>query len=141
MNITDLPSMGEVNAQRRAVPKWQIPTRLETKTADAKDDKHVLETWKQAVKARDKSRCRVCGRKTVVTLALDPKRGEAHHIAGRADKAVRTDVRNGLHCCLLCHGKFKHGLHVIATAAQMFTASNGKRYIDCNQPVAFKETK
>lgn len=144
MPMADLPTLAEVQAARTG-PLWKSPvSRLDEKTAADKDDAKRLDHWRRSVRTRDRGRCRVCGVKTVTTIDRDPKRGEAHHIVSRTDAAVRTDVRNGLWCCLKCHQRFKGRgvrLHVIGTAAQMFTAANGKQYLDATQPLQFREAK
>jgi hypothetical protein len=140
--LAKLPTLAEVQADRTG-PLWKTPTgRLDAADAKEKDDAKLLEQWRRQVKTRDRGRCRVCGVKTIATMELDPKRGEAHHIVSRADKSVRYDVRNGLHVCLRDHRRFKgHRLHVVGTAAQMFVAANGKSYLDASWPLTFKETR
>jgi predicted restriction endonuclease len=142
MGIRDLPTLADVQADRAKRPNWKpTQTRLERKVEDAKDDAKQLLQWARDVKARDEGRCRVCGVRTLATLERVPKRGEAHHIKSRADKAVRTDVRNGLWCCLKCHQRL-HGrgvrLHIIGTAAQLFTV-NGKPYLNGDLALTFTE--
>ena len=144
MGLLDrLPTLAEVSARRRATPKHAIPTRLDTKTATDKDDARALEVWRRAVARRDRHRCRVCGCKTVATLALDPRRGEAHHIVSRTNPVTRTDVRNGLHVCLKDHQRLtRHQLFVVGTASQMFQAGTaGKWYLDATCALTFTPTK
>ena len=141
--IHRLPTLAEVNALRRATPKDAIPTRLDVKTAADKDDAQQLEAWRHAVARRDRHRCRVCGCKTVKTLALDPKRGEAHHIVSRTNPVTRTDVRNGIHVCLRDHQRLtRHQLFVVGTAAHMFQAGKtGHWYLDATCALTFAPTK
>jgi len=137
--FSKLPSAAEVNAKPHATPKHAMTTRLHVKAAKDKDDEKKLEQWKKDVGIRDKWTCRVCGIKTVKTMELDPKRGEAHHIAGRADKAVRYDVRNGLHCCLACHQKFTLGKLFISQIAKFLFKVGQKTYINGSKQVTFSE--
>lgn len=137
-----LQTLAEVQTARAGKPNWKpTQTRLDEKVADGKDDaKHLLQ-WAKDVKARDQGCCRVCGVRTLTTLDRVPKRGEAHHLKGRADRAVRVDVRNGIWVCLRDHQRL-HGrgvrLHVVGTAAQLFTV-NGKPYLNGDLPLKFKE--
>lgn len=144
MGFFDLPTLAEVQADRASRPNWKTTrTILDEKTEADKDDARKLEAWKSAVRKRDKGRCRVCEVKTVKTLEADPKRGEAHHIKTRADKRVRYDLRNGLHVCLKCHQRLEgrgKKLHVIGTAAQMFTV-DGKTYLNGDKRLRFTESK
>jgi HNH endonuclease len=143
MALSDLPTLADVQADRKGKPLWKSPiTRLDVKVAAEKDERGQLDRWRRAVRTRDRGRCRVCGRKVKVTLELDPLRCEIHHIVGRADKAIRHDVRNGLTVCKTHHDQLtRHKLHVIGTAAMLFTASNGKSYLDANCALTFTEAK
>jgi ribosomal protein L37AE/L43A len=103
MGLDQLPTLATMQAQRRAVAKADLPTRLDAKTAADRSDAKALQQWAHAVRARDRETCRVCQRKTVRTVALDPRRGEAHHLRPRSCLVTRTDVRNGVWTCLACH--------------------------------------
>lgn len=123
MSLANLPTLGEEQQRRRAVQKHDIPTRLDEKTADDKDDAKKLDLWRKAVAFRDRGRCRVCGCQTLVTLELVPRRREIHHIVSRTNPLVRHDVRNGLTTCLEDHKRLtRHKLFVVGTAKQMFQA-------------------
>lgn len=134
-----MTTMAEVNATPRAVQKSAMVSRLDVKEAKDKDDEKKLEQWKRDVRLRDKGRCRVCGIKTIKTLELDPKRGEAHHIASRKDKAVRHDIRNGLHTCLSCHQKITAGKLFIHQIAKHLFKVGTQAYIDGSKKVTFSE--
>jgi hypothetical protein len=63
-----------------------------------------------------------------------------HHITGRADRVVRWDVRNGTVVCCECHSKVtKHEIVIVQAAKYLFTADNGKRYINANKKIEFKK--
>jgi ribosomal protein L37AE/L43A len=136
MGLADLPTLADEQTRRRATPKYAIPTRLEEKIAADKTDAKALEQWAHAVRRRDRERCRVCGIRTVRTLELDPRRGEAHHIVSRTNPVIRVDVRNGLWTCGKCHSLLtRHKLFVIGTARQMFVAGRtGKSYLNGDDP-------
>lgn len=140
MPISDLPTLAEVNARPRATPKYAIPSRLAEKTAEDKAEKKAEAVAKKAVWTRDRSRCRVCGCRVLKALDLTEKRGEVHHVAGRADRVVRWDPRNLLLVCAKDHERLERNqLLIVATARQMFVAENGKSYIDATKKIKFKE--
>jgi ribosomal protein L37AE/L43A len=143
--LSSLPTLGDLQRTPRATPKDQLPSRLDTKTAADTDDAKALEQWAKKVRHRDRERCRVCGVKTVRTLALDPKRGEAHHLRPRSCQVTRTDVRNGIWTCLSCHQKLtRHKLFPIGTGAMVFRVGRGitaKSYLDGTCDLKFKEKK
>lgn len=135
----DRPSLNEVQRTSRAVSKDKIPTRLEEKTEAIVDEKKLEAACKKRVWTRDKSLCRVCGCKVLKSLALQPKRGETHHIVGRADQAVRFDPRNRVLVCATDHEAIeRHRIVIIGTARQMFTAYDGKAYLNADTPLTFK---
>lgn len=137
--LNDLPSMAEVNAQRRAVPKYQIPTRLDEKTADDKDEKKAEQRWRKGCIKRDGKICRHCGCVVVVQLELAGNRLEIHHVTGRADQATRWDVRNGLVLCQACHSKVtRHLLFILQIARFLFMVDGSTtRYINASKKVTF----
>lgn len=140
MSLSDLPSLDQVSRQRRDCRKGATESRLEQKTAKDKTDAKQLAVWRAEVRDRDEGKCRCCGVKTVKTLALHPRRGEAHHTAGRNDQAVRYDTRAGLHTCLKCHeritGTVNDRLELVGTV--WFTKA-GQRYLNCDYPVTFRK--
>lgn len=133
----DRPSLAEERRTGRAVPKGK--TRLEEKTEAIVDEKQLERTCKQRVWARDKGLCRVCGCKVLKALDIQPKRGETHHIVSRADYVVRFDPRNRVLVCATDHEAIERNrIVIIGTARQMFTAENGKAYLNGDCPLKFK---
>lgn len=133
-------TMAEVNAQRRATPKHELPTKLdravEKKAADRKDEQQ-LAAWSLAVKVRDLWTCRKTGKRLKRTRQLDPLRAEAHHIVSRSDEAVRYDIRNGVALSYEVHEAVERNtLQIVGTR---FFVKNGQKYINGNFPVRFKE--
>ncbi len=128
-----VPDFAVERARRRATPKGAMVTRAAEKTAEDKDEKKAEAAWKRAVWARDKGKCRICGCRVLKALKLVDTRGECHHVERRENKVTRWDVRNGLLCCNRDHSRFTQGqLHIVATARQLFVASDGKSYINAN---------
>ncbi len=143
MGLADLPSFGEVNAVRRAIPKHAIPSRLDEKVADDRDEKAAEKAWRKGCIKRDGKVCRCCQRKVVVQLELADERLEVHHVAGRADQTVRWDVRNGIVLCAGCHSKVTRHLLFILQAARFLFHINGlaKAYINASKKVTFSEKR
>ena len=114
MSIADLPTLAEMQAQRRAVPKHALMTKLEDKTAKVKADTKALLAFRAAVWLRDGGKCRVCHVKVLKTLSLTAKRGEVHHRRGRrVAPADRYTVAEAVLLCLSCHGKVqRHEIEV-----------------------------
>ena len=141
MPISDLPTLSEISAHRRATPKVELTTRLELKGAADRDDARQLEVWRKAVARRDRNRCRVCGCLTIATLELLPRRREIHHVTSRTCKVTRYDVRNGLTVCLKDHQRLTaRRLFIIGTVGQMFqTGRTGRWYLDASCPLQFTE--
>jgi 5-methylcytosine-specific restriction endonuclease McrA len=135
-----LGTLVDAQKTRRATPKYAIPSRLDEKTQDARVEKAAEKAWRKGCIARDGKICQHCRRKVIQQLALAPERLEIHHIKGRADRVVRWDVRNGVVTCHQCHSKLtRHQLFIVQIAAHLFTAENGKTYIDASKPIEFKE--
>ena len=126
--LANLPTLAEAQQTRRAVPKHAMTSRLDAKTAADKDDAKLLREWAKFVRLRDGGKCRVCKVKTVTTLELHPRRGEAHHLRPRSCLVTRTDVRNGIWVCLSCHQKLtKHQLFPLGQGPDaLFTAGRTK---------------
>lgn len=136
-----LPTLGEVNARPRAVPKAQTPkadvakAAAKTKSADGR----ALTAWANKVKQRDKWKDRYDGQRVIRIVGPNPRRAEAHHIVPRSDKAVRHDVRNGITLSLVTHELVeKNRLKIEGTK---FFVVDGKRYIDATHPVRFVASK
>ena len=113
-------------------------TRLEEKV---EKDAAADQAWAlclRVVDARDGLKCRCCHHRVVVTLELDPKRSEHHHLVKRRkEKALLTDSRNVIRVCLRCHQKLeKRLLHPIGKAVHMFEL-NGKKYLNADRPLVF----
>lgn len=134
-----LPTKDEIDAERRAVPNWKPPTRVEDMITEraltvVDDRQFKKEVWK-----RDGYRCRCCGRPVVRTPARIPERGEVHHVHGRGGD-LRFEVRAALLLCLKCHervtGRVNDRLAIIGS--KFFTV-RGERYIDARAPVRFEK--
>ena len=133
-----LPTMAEMDAQRRAKPKGAEPSRLQVKEAKAKDERKEETAWKQAIWKRDGSECRWCHRAVRRCLDLVPDRGECHHVSGRVVRAIRWDCRNGLLVCATCHERLTGKVaekHVIESR-HTFTVDE-IAYINADKPVRF----
>lgn len=141
VSLSSLPTLGEMNAKPRAVPKGA--SRLEEKTASAKDDAKALDAFRKAVIARDGKKCRKCGRKVVETRELLPNRLEVHHCHGRIGK-FRHDPRMALVLCASDHqrvtGRVNDRLFIVQKASLMLTL-DGKSYINAANAVEFTEAK
>ena len=112
--------------------------RAIVKKAARLDDERQLRAWSFAVRVRDRWTDRKTGRRVLRTVNLDPDRGEAHHIAGKDDRAVRYDVRNGICLSLATHQAVEMGrLRIEGT--KFFTVK-GTRYIDATSAVVFVRT-
>lgn len=137
-SIAKLPTLAEQNAVPHATPKHLLSTRLDralAKKAAALADERQLQAWARAVKDRDGWRDRRTGGRVVATYRLEALRAEAHHIAGRADKAVRYDVRNGICLSFATHDAVeRNALRIVGTA---FFEVDGQQYIDATYPVDF----
>ncbi len=136
--IAKAPTMAEVNAQRRAVPKGQIQTHLATKIAKDKEEKAAERKWRAACIKRDGKICRCCGRVVVAQLELAPNRLEVHHLTRRAEQATRWDVRNGIVLCQLDHSRVTRYEVVLVQAARYLLTIAGKKYIDGAKPITFQ---
>lgn len=137
--FSHLPTLGEMQQTRRAPLK--VRTRLPQKTAERKADQDALATFRRHVFARDKGRCRCCGRVVRKTLELAADRAEVHHLAGRADHAVRYDRRNGILTCLACHQQITDGTIQIAGAPRHLFSVNGTRYLNGDHELRFLGAK
>lgn len=138
MAIADLPTVAEVAAARRG-PIAKGPSRLDVKTADDRDEARDEKAWRKACITRDGKVCRRCQRVVVVQLELAPNRLEVHHVAGRADRAVRWDVRNGIVVCATCHGLLtRHLLFILQAAKHLFTVGS-QTYLNASKKVTFSD--
>jgi hypothetical protein len=115
-------------------------SRLDEKTIAIRNEKILEAACKKAVWKRDEGICRCCGTKVIKALELTPKRAESHHIVGRADWAVRFDPRNRVLVCAVCHEAIERNrILIVGTARQMFTAENGKSYLNADCPLEFRK--
>lgn len=128
-------SLAEWPGGRCAKPKLSKMARAHDAGAAKKADEKQLSAWRREVSTRDKGKDRCTGKRVVKTIALDPNRAECHHVAGRADDAVRYDRRNGILLSLATHCQVEENkLRIVGT--KFFTV-NGKKYIDCDHAVRF----
>jgi len=131
-----LPLLTDLQATRRATPKPSTRlSRAIAKKAARLLDLQQLRAWSFAVKDRDQWKDRKTGVKVRSTRQLDPLRAEAHHIVSRDDKAVRTDVRNGLCLSFATHDAVTRGQYRIE--GTVFFKKGGATYIDATFPVIF----
>ena len=136
-DFDDLPTLDQAARTKRRNGKGT--TRLEQRTATDADDRRREVACTTKVWRRDEGKCRVCGTTVTRTLALDPKRGETHHLAPRADRRVRFDPRNRILVHLRCHARFKAGtIRVVRDTAQTF-AIDGRIYLDADHPLTFTD--
>jgi hypothetical protein len=121
-----------------ACPKPSV-SRSRIKGQADKQDAAQLREWKRQIWLRDEGKCRCCSVKVIKTLKLQPTRGEAHHIIGRANRSTRYDTRNGLLLCRTCHdrvtGAVNDRLFLHGTA--WFTNGDGGRYVNADHQVRF----
>lgn len=121
------PHLQTLNGQPgRACPKPSMSRLDEKVEKDAKADK-AWDECKKAVDKRDGMKCRCCKQRMVVTIELDTKRSEHHHIVKRRkEKGLLVDQRNVLRVCLRCHQKLeKHKLTIVGKQADMFEFPDG----------------
>lgn len=139
MAFEGLPTLAEMNATRRAVPKYEMKSRLDAKVEKTKNADKAWDECKKAVDARDAGKCRICRKKVVKTIAFDPKRAEHHHLVKRRkEKALLTDQRNVLLVHLACHEKAERSkIHPIQKASDMF-ALNGTSFVNADNPIEWK---
>lgn len=138
MKLASLPTLADVQRKPRAQLKCSLGTKLD-RAIDSKAvrlaDARALRVWADAVKDRDKWKDRRTGVKVFRSLALDPRRAEAHHVVDRSDLATRYDVRNGITLSLETHLLVEtYRLRLVGTK---FFWTGGRRYIDATFPVKF----
>lgn len=136
--MRDLPTTDEIAKETSGVRIPKGHHRLDVKSAKDRQDRHAEREWKKAIWTRDEGRCRCCGKRVSKTLALIPLRGECHHVAGRSDRAVRWDVRNGILVCSRDHGRLtRYELRVVCPAS--FTV-DGRTYVNADSSKLTFET-
>lgn len=135
----DLPTLAEMQATPRAIPKHALKTKLDRAVDKKKarlEDARKLLAWARQVKDLDKWRDRKTGKRLTRTRDLDPLRAEAHHIASKDDWAVRYDIRNGITLAYETHDAVERNtLRIVGT---VFFEINGVRYINGREPVTFE---
>lgn len=96
--LDSLPTMADVNAERRATPKHQMTPNVITKEEKRKVKKANEDTFRAAVWARDKGICRATGDPLVKGGTTDPHRlGEVDHTLMKSTNPDRVyDVSNGV---------------------------------------------
>lgn len=136
-----LPTLGEINARPRSMPKFTADHEpLQVERAKATDsDRRKIGKWSKKVRDRDEWRCRYDGA-PVNPRAVDgdPRRAEAHHIVKRRVLAVRYDVRNGI--CLSAEAHAKVEGKLLRIEGTRFFEIEGKKYIDATFLVRFVPT-
>jgi len=140
VSLHGLPTLGELNRQRRAQPKANMTSRLTEKSDSRKVEKKQERLWREAVWARDGGKCRWCRRHVVKSLALLPERGECHHVTPREHRATRWDARNGVLVCAACHQRLTGavgGEKAVIIAGRTFSL-DGREYPDASGPINFK---
>lgn len=141
LSSLNIPTLAEVEADRRGHPIAKGPTRLEETIAARSLTKIGEKEFKAAVWLRDQSHCRCCGRKVLRVLGRVAERGEVNHIHGRTGD-LRFEVKAAILMCLTCHERFtgkvnQHRLQIIAS--QTFTIRQGT-FTDATYTVQFKES-
>lgn len=140
MSPLNIPTLQDMQATRRATPKYELPSKTEKARAKQKadkDDEQKLAAWGKAVKNRDEWTDRYTGKRLKRTkgLSFDPDAAHAHHVEPRENWDTRHDVRNGITLSFETHEKVeKNQLRIVGT--KFFTV-NGKRYVDCTHRVRF----
>ena len=130
----NLPTLGEMQSQRRAKMKSELPSRLEKRKQDDRIDAAKLDKWRKEIHARDGNRCRYSKVKVERTLRLQPNRCECHHIEPRSNKAVRYDRRNGVQLSYLVHERIERG-DLQLVGSRFFRADDDELYIDADAPI------
>ena len=125
---------------RCAVQKHAMRSRLDDKAEKDKATDKAWEACKLAVDERDRGKCRVCLRRVVKTLALDPKRAEHHHLCRRSkEKALRLDSRNIVLVHLACHQLIeRHKLEPVQKDVLKFQLA-GVSYVNADYLIEFKK--
>lgn len=97
MSFSNLPTLAEIQATRRAPQKAGLPTPL-AKKAKAKSREEKAEAFRRAVWERDKGRSRATGKPLVKSGTMDWARlGEVDHAYPRSTSPDRIyDVSNGI---------------------------------------------
>lgn len=137
----ELPTLAETQAARAGHPIPKGRTRLELREAarpvTVVDDK----AFRLAVCKRDRYRCRVCGRKVIVTLTAVANRCEVHHLHGRRGD-LRFEELHAVCTCLKCHKRLtgQIGGHRLVALGTKHITTTGGTFIDARAPIVWRET-
>lgn len=139
--LDKLPTLAEVEADRKGKPLWKGPTRLEALAEQRPLTKIDEKAFKDEVWRRDLSHCRVCHRKVLRVIDRVPERGEVHHCHGRTGD-LRFEARAAILTCGICHQRLTGKINarrLTAIATKTFVL-RGETYTDARFPIVFKET-
>ena len=119
-------------------PQPKPLSRLEQKVLRERHDDRLREQWKRAIWDRDQGICRCCGVQCVKGRELHPRRGECHHLEGRANRVTRWDTRNGCLVCNSCHERITGSVNakLVIQGLHYFTVDN-RRYLNAAFPLQF----
>ncbi len=136
-----LPTMAEMDAERRGKPLLKGQSRLERAVEDETLTVVDAKAFKSEVRARDRYHCRKCLRAVTVLVSRVPERAEVHHIHGRHGD-LRFDSRCALLLCLRCHeqvtGRVNERWIIIATVTLTIPSLPGRELTDARYPVQFE---
>lgn len=144
MSIADflakrLPTRADVDAERRRVPNWKPPSRLQDRITE--DALTIVDErqFKNDVWKRDLYRCRCCEKPVIRAIGRIPNRGEVHHIHGRGGD-LRFEARAAVLLCLVCHERVTGRVNdrLVVVGSKVFTM-RGEQYIDARAPLTFKK--
>lgn len=137
--LDNLPSHDARYDKPGSLLKGALVKRVDQNAKDDRADQAAERRWKREIWKLDKHVCRCCGVHVEKSLDLMPNRGECHHVAGRADKAVRWDIRNGVLLCYRCHEKVEHNEILVIQIARWAFRIAGKTYLNGRKKLTFKE--
>jgi len=101
MRLSRLPTLGELQRQRRAIPKYAVPSRLEERQTERKTAVKREALVKRMIWARAKGRCERCGR--FITKGVDSlTAGHVHHKRKRSQGGT-WQAKNLICLCTFCH--------------------------------------
>ncbi len=140
-SISRLPTMAQMDAERRGKPILKGESRLQ-KAAKAKPLTLVTEKdFKREVRTRDTWHCRKCQRTVQQTMSRVLDRAEVHHIHGRTGD-LRFESRCAILLCLECHeqctGRVNEKWIVVATKTFTIPSMPGRELTDARAKVTFE---
>jgi hypothetical protein len=130
----NIPTLGEMQSQRRAKQKSELPSKLDKRKQDDRIDHALLDKWRREVHTREGNKCRYSKVKVERTLRLQPNRCECHHVEPRSNKVTRYDRRNGLQLAYVIHERIERG-DLKLVGSRFFTADDGKDYLNADFPI------